>query len=394
MKIILLTCLFSFTQLFGINNQKIVLEENDDIILTGAISIEINMTSEKLLIMDRSSKSVYLYSAKTGKLINSFNVGIFLSDSLAYSGKEPYTWDFKNWEYIDRIELVEIGKESLIKNLKNYINVSYFNYNDDIMLGAVFYAVVKDMNGNELQIDVSSGLIELDKNMNIKNVTIIENNRRAFAQKIMTDFKDIIYVKTVNNTKADTTMIDLPSISRYDKNGFFIDNYEFLPQFFTEQSIGYDVDSKPKFTFRGKELIYAYQYTEKIIFTETKKEIKLTDIGISNKEKYATLSSEKKKQGFKFAIWDHFPVKLNKLYYNNNELYVFLRIKYFEKRSYELLQIYDASNGKLLKQTKVKALSTYHSYTLSKDFKHIYSFDLEDENYVVRKTKVESLWEK
>jgi len=92
----------------------------------------------------------------------------------------------------------------------------------------------------------------------------------------------------------------------------------------------------------------------------------------------------------------YYPVKIERLFVYEDKVYVFVRVKIKEgeNKYYFLMQKYDINSGKLLNEAKVNNIIRFQPFTMSKDCKYIYTTALEDENYVVRKHEVESLWEK
>ena len=373
----------------------IILEEDEANLLIGIISISINNDNTKLLITNRSQKNVILYEAETGKIINTFVVNQNLSDSLANCNKKPFNYENKEWIFTDAIKLKEQYNIDKTKNnyLTNQFFDAFFDKNNKIVISALLTTYILELNSYKTLISGSSSILSCDDSLNLESVVIIENTKNGFSRKILGVSDNVLYIQLFKDRRTSAT--DQPSIAIYDHNGFYVKKYIPLPDFYTQKKTWSTIfNSTPYLTLNDDSLIYIYPYDNKIQFGYSKKTIKLKNIEIDNLLHYEKVEEFLNSDPDVLKKVEYFPVQVNNIFSNKNYIFLFLSLKIDKNTRYQLMQKYNINSGKLLNEGKVNNIIRFQPFTMSKDCKYIYTTALEDENYVVRKHEVESLWEK
>jgi len=382
------------TNMYSTNNNKIILEENDSNILSRVIDIDVNYKGDKLLITNGNTYQIILYDAKKGKILNILNSGSYLTDSLVNSGKEIYSYNDKKWEYINNNKLkakynIELNNKKLNKN---YFYNAFFDKNSNIIINSVAYSYVENKKESLLMINGAVGVIMTNQELKLKKITFLESFKGISPNKLLFVFKDTLFVQTINIKSTDENSL-FPVISTYNSKGKFINDILYLTEFYTNNNIGYNTfDSKPVIAYNNNVLYYTFPFENDINIYNTNKKIKLTNIETDNIGKLNNLDIFIGSNPSMFKLYSYFPKRIEKIFANNNSLFVFIEIRIENQKPYQLMQMYNIDTGELINSIKINDIIQFQTFTMSKDCKYIYSVHLEDENYVIKKTKVDSLW--
>jgi len=336
-----------------------------------------------------------LYNALDGSIISVIEANPSFSDTLVTRNDPIYNFDNKKWDYILKLknDVVLNYWERRFKKIDNkFINASFSSYDNINASSQVWYYIVDRDEINPTFLLVSNCVgIKLNNDLEIKNIIKMENNKHSYSSKILANRDNFFYVCTAGENKDSNgnTVI----VSKHDKDGNFIEKLIYYPNYY--KTIKNEFFKKdPILNFAKNFTIYVFPFENKIRFLGNEKIINLKNIEFDNLEHYSKLNEFLDTKPNLFQIVEYFPVRIKNIYSFENDLYVFLSIRTENKKYYQLMQKYDIKSGKLLNSKKVTEVIKHQTFTMSKDCKYIYSVHLEDENYIVKKTEVNSLWEK
>jgi len=390
MKIIIL--LFFVLVNYCIADNKIVLEETNDVILTNGISsFEINKSETSFLIVDGSEEKVIQYDIGSGKIRDKFFISIDYTDSLAFSDKKYYFDGHHNWRYVSKKEYMGtfvVDEETYSKGINNQIYSAFYN-EDKIYINTAIRIDVVTLDKSKRMLGGSvCGIIS---DSNLKNLSFIsfENNKFAYGRKFLDFHKGKYYLLTTDMIKFRHSLDSLRVLTIYDENGFYEKNKLYLPEFYTEKKIGYNLPFKPIFTFNlSDELIYTFPYHEEIYNDKNNKVLKIQKLKYSNKDKYNEIDKYINNDFKDFDYSNYFYNYVMKMKFIDNKLYLILRSVDKNKKKIFLQQTYNLKTNKLESNYKIPNPNLFRAGAFNSDCSQLYSIYFDEENYYLTKTKI------
>ena len=350
------------------------IEENENVILTDITSLSISQDGSTMAVTNPSSKQLVLFNDK-GDIIGEFKSGVFLSDSVALSGKEASRqwWDERmlkhNWKYITIAQLKDHGMEP--ENAKmvcnNMILIARFLENRLYANTIVYIPSVNGTGDNWRNWDNRSVILEFEKNFSNYSCLIAQYPDNTWPmgtgdfyvgnQLILTTMG---YVDQDKKNQKDT-MVTLCTYNR--KNGDVVESIGWLPDCYEKSNLAYSLWWEPILHMNNDELYIAYPLEDKIYGKYNNVRFELKNLPYSNRrgfeliEDYRDLTKKwfKDNEGKELqtrCLHNMFPTRILKILGDDKNLFVFILVKVPDEKIYLLVQKYDY-NGKLIAQGKI-----------------------------------------
>ena len=284
--------------------ENIKLQESKEVILKNITDVD--LSKNKLFILDAASSKLVRYNLDNGKIINHFTPSLKLSDSLALSGLEPSYYT----AYKDRIlkyETIQKGKE--IMNRRGYDSSNYSKmmangvysftiYNGYLYLSAVIRTGLYSV--DSLPILQTEGnrccILQLDTSLKLRNVRPTQRNHKEgnkddLVRKFPSGYdfgisNDNIYLAARNCFYDNNKHEDpgpMTSALKFDMNARELGIIDYLPDDYVSSGQGYQIYYSPFFTSVKNEPYVAYPYGTRIKNLETQSEFELTNLPLTNR---------------------------------------------------------------------------------------------------------------
>jgi len=380
--------------------KSIVLEENEDVILTEVSMVSTDSSSSRILVSDFEGHTIILYDAANGKVLKSFEASFELSDSVPI--KCQY-WNPEK-EYVKKEEIVFADGRKLDDNfvrtrLRNEFFCGFFVSDNEIWISAYIKSLVKPKNTDTVEwahISQATSILQYDLNINIVSKFVcFKEFFYAFAWPYhfaVPPTRDSIFILIVNYPHFKNNQFDsLWIIGSYDLDGNLLNLVAKLPNEYLETKLGYSLLFKPKFYFnRKKELIGVFPYAERIFNFTNSTFIELKGLSLSNKIFLDSLQENPKLVDTFLKRYPYFlPNTIIDVFVKHNDCFVVVILQVSKdeqakEQVYWIIQEYD-EKGNLNNQYKIRNLDE-HGYI------HYIYYDKAKDEFLIFKLHKEKGW--
>ncbi|HPI19395.1 MAG TPA: hypothetical protein PKY56_03420 [Candidatus Kapabacteria bacterium] len=378
-----------------IKSESVILEENEDVIISDIIDCDINGECGSIVITSGISQIIAIYDFKSGKLINAYKAGIYLSDSIKNSNRIPPSNPFNDIPLypIKYLSLEECKKNGItdLKMIRNeFIEVEYKNDNSISTLALIYLpTLLKD---NLKTAYNTAAVVEFDTSLNIKKVIFPNNTLFNFTLSnsfAVDNLKRHFYIlnQTLLRYKYLKLKDSLPVLSVYDEKGEFIKTALFLDEkFANDEFINLSFMYNPITTTFNHQLFTMFPYDPNTVYNLTTNDtICLSNPIVDYSKKYEEarnrLNTLERNSNETKVIEEFFPLTVCNVTNNGTNLIICFLKKGKESNSF-IFREYD-TNGKLISERTFENKDNLNIQNMLYDKKN---------NYVVFFVKGEENW--
>ena len=268
---------------------KIILEENEEVILHKIEGIEIFENASKMILTDPASKTAVLYDYNSGdilKYIDSEKQNYEWLDHFLNTKPEAFSALIDNLKFIPLSECSKYGITELGKELVTFLFWSPKISNDRIIISFIIHTwAVSDKEENHNSIMNRTGFCIYDKELNFKKMIVPEVQSGSF---VITGSYDILsngnFISISSNFvhQEKNVMDSLVSVTRYDSTGKLMGNIGYLPEKYANNNLAYEEMWQPLITSIDDNIFIAYPRTSEIYAPGQKVRFSLQNLPFSN----------------------------------------------------------------------------------------------------------------
>jgi hypothetical protein len=345
---------------------KIILEENEDVIFQKIEGIEIFDNAKRIILTDAANKIVVMYDYNSGKIlkfIDTKNQGHEWLERFLEM-KPVATVSFRDdLHYIPVSQFTKYGLTEFDKKLVSFQFWTPQIINNRILLSYIIhtYAVSDNERCNGLM--NHTGFCFYDKELNFEKLIVAEVRNDSYiipgSYNVLRD-GDIISISSNFIYHEKDIMDSLVSVARYDSTGKLLGNIGYLPEKYANNNMAYEELWRPLITSIDDSIFIAYPRTSEIYAPGQKVRFSLQNLPFSNDSgmvliyNYFRMTKVQQRRPDSKEIGRLLPLSI--VYtFNSNGNYGVIILVFDEEHPmgfYYIAQEYDLS-GKLLSQTMI-----------------------------------------
>jgi hypothetical protein len=349
--------------------ESLEIEENENLILNEIYSLTINHELEQLVVCDPTNRTINLYDYKTGRIIGFRKAGIFLSDSLANSGRKYPRLKWRNYEKFEFVKLADYEKKGIdkseLRRLQNSFYIPIISDNKLYVLTLLYCQTISE--SNKKVITNRSSIIIFNTNLRIEKVIVTDSKSDLYPVPYTFNIDEKnknFYVSATDfgNVQMYHKMDSLPLITKTDYNGDLKDGIFYLKDKYEKSQAGYKIPWLPKIVEIQNELYITQACDLSIYGFDNKKKFDLYNLPFNNDTGFVLytdlkyyldspkLGLEQKRKNLIKLFPVHIVNSFSAL--GNLILQILIYDESVENGYYYILQEYSV-DGKLISQTNV-----------------------------------------
>lgn len=343
---------------------EVMLEENEDNVITGITSITMNEDETKIIINNNYETSSTIYDLASGKIIKTIPPKIDYADSLI----AKFTYPNPKYEFVKMYELVNEAKEPMPMEMKEqYLKCSYTDsqfLNDSIILflakiPCFIKAFGEKFDDKNYGLSSSAAIIRYNMTNDSNSMDPIQCQLNAMPQcvslKYLKDNKIFIITSTDYYSELHCKFDSLLILAYFDERLNYIKPAVYLPKEYADKRLAYNGFNDPLLTQNNNDNIIVVFPLVEAIFNITKNStIQLTNLHKSNNDVFKSLQDDTSKlSNSEATVYSQFVnlIKSVSITASGNYL-VEIHHNYDEERNKITVQEY-SSKGKMLKQKEI-----------------------------------------
>ncbi len=339
--------------------ESIILEENENVILSEIEGCDINFNSEYIVLASGLKRIISTYNYKNGKLLHFKKAGLYLTDSIKHTNRIPPANPYNQIpRYPIRYLTLEEEKENMrmIKNV--FIKVQY-NIDNTISSSALVYLPVL-LKDNNKSVYNTATVVEFDSSLNIKRVIFPNNtlNHYTIAFSFIADkIKNQYYFlnEALGAYHYFKTTDTIAVLAVYDENGEYVKTALYLDKKFANNEfifLSYMYD--PITTTINNTHFAMFPYDPNTLYNlSTDDTISFSNPIVDYSEKYEEARNEIKKldenESRRKVFEEYMPISAYKLMNNGENLIICYMNKEDEDNVTFIFREYD-TNGKFISE--------------------------------------------
>lgn len=339
--------------------ESIILEENEDVILSDIEGCDINSNSNKIVLTSGMKRIIVIYNYNNGSLKYFKKAGLYLTDSIKHTNRVPPANPYNQIpRYPIRYLTLEEEKENMrmIKNV--FIKVQY-NIDNTISSSAHVYLPVLLEDNNKTVYNTAT-VVEFDSSLNIKRVIFPNNtlNHYTIAFSFIADeLKKQYYLlnEALGAYHYFKTTDTISVLAVYDENGEYVKTALYLDKkFANNEFIFLSYMYNPITTSINNQHFAMFPYDPITFYNlSTDDTISLSNPIVDYSEKYEEARNEIKKldenDSRRKVFEEYMPLSAYKLMNNGENLIICYLNKEDEDVASFIFREYD-TNGKLISE--------------------------------------------
>ncbi len=379
-----------------IKAESVILEENEDIILSEIEGCSLNSNSEKIVLTSGAKKIISIYDFTNGKIKYFRKAGLYLTDSIKNTNRIPPANPYNQIpmypiKYLTLDECNSIGLSDLRMLNNIFINVKY-NDDNTISSSALVYLPVL-LKDNQKTAYNTATVVEFDSSLNIKRVIFPNNtlNHYTIAFSFIADKSKKQYYllnEALGAYHYFKTTDTISILAVYDENGEYVKTALYLDKkFANNEFIFLSYMYNPITTSINNQHFAMFPYEPNTIYNLiTDDTISLSNPIVDYSEKYEEARNKIKKlkenDSRRKIFEEYMPLSAYKLMNNGVNLIVCYLNKEDEDNASFIFREYD-TNGKLISERTFENKENLNIQNMLYDKKN---------NYVVFFVKGEENW--
>ena len=232
---------------------KVVLEENDTLMIKNAIFTSLSPNGKILALIDKTSSYFSLYNTETGKLINCY-VSDYTQNNVLMNKKDYWKdYAFPNFNIIDNHTADSLGLN--VDNIRNIVENVRFLDDTTVLVGMTVraYAINENFSKSNPRPDANvmmnnAAYFIFDKNLKIITSSPFHSLNEYIGPVVwvLCPYENNKYIVDMPNFKDWSNGTDsLTAFSLYDSDGKMIRVMCYMPEEYSHDSIGYSCFYKP-----------------------------------------------------------------------------------------------------------------------------------------------------